>query len=182
MHVTKPYNNEIIVVKNFISFKECSRLLKSIETLTKLDWAKKDHAAPESLKSRTYELSSTLWEDINQRALDLTDKTLDCGEEIYLQGFNTVIKAEKEGMPAHHDGGDGLENVTKFGYVLYLNTSGVDYTGGELYYTQLDIKYVPVAGDLVIHPGTFNYEHRVNDITSGIRYVSTSFAKTVKKY
>jgi predicted 2-oxoglutarate/Fe(II)-dependent dioxygenase YbiX len=103
-------------------------------------------------------------------------------EDIFLTGFNILSRSKDIGMAVHSDGGDGLRQKTLYGLVLYLNTCDVDFWGGELYYPNLKIEYKPKAGDLVIHPGSEEYRHGVNDVTLGTRYIITSFAKTVQEY
>lgn len=60
--------------------------------------------------------------------------------------------------------------ITRYGVVVYVND---DFEGGELYYPELDLKYTPKAGDLVIHGALIN--HGVAEVTSGTRYAYASF-------
>jgi Uncharacterized iron-regulated protein len=68
----------------------------------------------------------------------------------------------------------GATQKVYYGSILYWNDN---FGGGELNYRNLGIKYKPVARDLVFHPGTIEYLHGVEDVTSGVRYTSTMFVK-----
>ena len=57
---------------------------------------------------------------------------------------------------------------------LYYNE---DFEGGELYFSQYDITFKPKAGMLIYFPAGANYQHRVNYVTSGTRYATTTFWK-----
>jgi len=57
---------------------------------------------------------------------------------------------------------------------LYYNE---DFEGGELYFSQYDLTFKPKAGMLIYFPAGANYQHRVNYITSGTRYATTTFWK-----
>lgn len=73
-----------------------------------------------------------------------------------------------ESMPSHKDFGTyGKDNIA-YGVTMYLND---DFSGGELYYSNLDIKIKPKRGSLIIHKST--YEHEVLPVTDGKRYSMT---------
>lgn len=57
---------------------------------------------------------------------------------------------------------------------LYYNE---DFEGGELYFSQYDLTFKPKAGMLIYFPAGANYQHRVNYVTSGTRYATTTFWK-----
>jgi len=69
---------------------------------------------------------------------------------------------------------DSYEDDTKqvLSIVLYLND---DYTGGELYFKNQDIKIKPEAGSLIAFPSTDPYFHESLTVTSGIKYISPGF-------
>jgi predicted 2-oxoglutarate/Fe(II)-dependent dioxygenase YbiX len=58
--------------------------------------------------------------------------------------------------------------------VLYLND---EYSGGEIYYPNLDIEIKAPAGSLVIHPSDILHTHGVRKVLGGSRFTMTMFAK-----
>ena len=68
------------------------------------------------------------------------------------------------GLKAHRDNHKGAENIDLSG-VIYLNDN---FTGGELYFPELDHSYTPKSGSLVIFPSP--YIHQINKVISGYRY------------
>ena len=77
---------------------------------------------------------------------------------------------EQEHMPLHKDLGPDMTDPIRFGIVLYLND---DFSGGELYYKDIDLKIKPKRGSLMIHKSTL--EHKVLTVQEGKRYFMTSF-------
>ena len=184
--ITRPYNNDIVVIPNFIDEKFISNVITLANSLPESDWSLLDEHSNENFKNKNYSLGGyedNLRESASAKALDIVSSLWGIEQEdIFLTGFNILSRSKDLGMAVHSDGGDGLRQKTLYGLVLYLNTCDVDFWGGELYYPNLKIEYKPKAGDLVIHPGSEEYRHGVNDVTLGTRYIITSFAKTVQEY
>jgi predicted 2-oxoglutarate/Fe(II)-dependent dioxygenase YbiX len=61
--------------------------------------------------------------------------------------------------------------------LIHLND---DYSGGELYFPEYDIKFKPKAGNLVIFPSNRYYLHGVAKIESKPRYTSGQFWSPTK--
>jgi hypothetical protein len=59
--------------------------------------------------------------------------------------------------------------------LLYLNTQGEDFQGGELYFPLQDISYKPEAGTLILFQGNESYPHGVRKVTKGTRKNITFF-------
>lgn len=59
-----------------------------------------------------------------------------------------------------------------YGLVFYIGATE-DYTGGDLYFTELDITVPMVPNRLLIVPS--NLRHRVNPVESGLRVSTTTF-------
>lgn len=53
--------------------------------------------------------------------------------------------------------------------LIYLNTCGVDYTGGEIHFPKQDVTISPKAGMVVFFDGSLDYPHEVREVTSGYR-------------
>lgn len=186
MHqITRPYNNDIIVIPNFINEDYLFDIIAMANSLSEDNWAELNEHSNENFKNKNYSLSNysdNFRQLASTKALEIIESIWGIEEEIFLTGFNIISRSRDLGMAVHSDGGDGLSQKTLYGLVLYLNTCDVDFVGGELYYPNLEIEYKPMAGDLVIHPGSDEYSHGVRNVTSGVRYIITSFAKTVKEY
>jgi len=193
MIIEKPFDNEVIVVKNFISEEELEMLLKIAKNATKEDWSKLDSASRARAAKARLEgrmavehlgKSYDVYSIIPQKCNEITDRayTLMKNEGLLddtdnITGFRVITRIFSHGIPEHKDGSDKAPGQTPFGLVLYLNSHDVDFTGGELAYTKLGDRYQPRAGDLVIHPGTEKYSHKVEDVSSGVRYMLTSFIR-----
>lgn len=53
--------------------------------------------------------------------------------------------------------------------LVYLNTCGVDYTGGEIVFPDQDLTISPKAGMIVFFEGSLEFPHEVVEVTSGYR-------------
>jgi hypothetical protein len=53
--------------------------------------------------------------------------------------------------------------------ILYLNTNGVDFEGGEIYFPKQELTYSPVAGDFIHFKTDVDHPHQVLEVTSGDR-------------
>jgi len=86
---------------------------------------------------------------------------------VYYEAFN-FVKYDGPGQQfkIHADHGPAYNCTVSA--VIYLND---DYEGGELYFPRLDkLTYKPKAGDIVICPSNYIYEHASNDIIKGTKY------------
>lgn len=63
--------------------------------------------------------------------------------------------------------------------VIYLND---DYEGGELYFPDHNLSIKPEAGDWITWPGNRWYQHGVSEITSGVRYTLSVWARFEEAY
>jgi hypothetical protein len=74
-------------------------------------------------------------------------------------------------MNAHVDNYNASTELRKKKFIsatLYLNDN---FTGGELYYSRLNIDYTPKRGSLVVHPGFEEiYRHGVREVGTSDRY------------
>lgn len=67
--------------------------------------------------------------------------------------------------------------LTEGAMVFYIND---DYEGGELFFPDIDLEIKPKAGQLIAWPSGPLFEHGVKIISSGDRYVVSSFLTTPK--
>lgn len=84
----------------------------------------------------------------------------------YYEAFN-FVKYEGAGthFKIHADHGPGY--VSTISVVAYLND---DYEGGEIYFPRFNLTIKPEAGDIIIFPSTYIYEHASQDMISGTKY------------
>lgn len=84
----------------------------------------------------------------------------------FFESFN-FVKYEGAGthFKIHADHGPGYVSTTSV--VAYLND---DYEGGEIYFPRFNLTIKPEAGDIVVFPSTYIYEHASQDMISGTKY------------
>ena len=187
MRVTNPYDNEITVVNNFVTEEEIEMALRYFNKFFNKGQSKESYQAnsdtADFFQLSTAELiSDEEYEILKPQVRELFNQLQTRAEEFFpgeyeftpLYNFSRLMG---KGISQHADDlQDGATQKVFFGSILYWNG---DFEGGELNYTNLGIKYKPVAGDFVFHPGTVEYTHGVEDVTSGIRYTSTMFIKGI---
>jgi hypothetical protein len=84
----------------------------------------------------------------------------------FYEAFN-FVKYEGAGTHFKVHADHGPAYVTTISIVAYVNE---DYEGGELYFPRFDLTIKPKAGDVVIFPSTYIYEHASNDMIQGTKY------------
>jgi hypothetical protein len=72
------------------------------------------------------------------------------------------------------DGNTALEDL-EFSALVYLNTSGIDYDGGSIYFPNQELDLMPKAGQLIFFRGDIDHPHGVSMVTSGNRYTLVLF-------
>ena len=196
---TKTINLEygIQLYKNAISKENCQNIINLLESevdkkLPKLNWnsahvngpaeyglegAAIDHARKAyDIKFKKEELGVYYPKtDGLIKAYELTDfglsKCVKHYENIwnigiaYKEAFNFVKYFPGEYFKVHTDHGPFY--TCTLSAVIYLND---DYEGGELDFTRHDITLKPDAGDIVLFPSNFVYEHSSLNVTSGTKY------------
>jgi len=83
----------------------------------------------------------------------------------YEEATNFVRYAEGQHFAVHAD--HGFSYVATVSAIGYLND---DYEGGEYMLPYQDIKFLPEAGDVILHPSTFIYAHASLAVTKGTKY------------
>ena len=183
MKITRPYNNEIVVVENFIDEEELKYLVSITEGISEDDWAMENENSAANWANRVYSLANhekfdpAFFETLQERATQVVRDAYGL-EDFFLTTMRMLSRAQSgEGMAMHHDQAPGDSPLSLYGLILYLNTSGKEFDGGETYYRDWPSVYSPVAGNLIMHPGDNDYSHAVRDVTGGTRYSMTAFAK-----
>jgi predicted 2-oxoglutarate/Fe(II)-dependent dioxygenase YbiX len=82
------------------------------------------------------------------------------------EAFN-FVKYEGAGTHFKIHADHGPTYVTTVSIVVYLND---DYEGGEIWFPRFDLTHKPKAGDIVVFPSTYIYEHASQDMVSGTKY------------
>jgi hypothetical protein len=108
--------------------------------------------------------------DIHSRAT----KIFDIVGGLEVTSFTTVQRMyEGVELKSHYD--QYSDKLVEYAAVLYLND---EYTAGELFFPKIGLTLRPEVGDLIIFPGTKEYEHGVHPVGAGpIRYVIPTFVK-----
>lgn len=170
-------DKNIFILKNFISQEEADVLLNIALNSSSSDWEQYDyipHGEDHEWENRILMLdpSNDTVNKIFTRIQDIINKIIGTNKYEYT-GFNSIYRAQQgDFMKTHAD--IGLGPKFKYGIVLYLNGN---YTGGEIYYPNLNIVVKPEALSLVLHPANEIYRHGVREVTLGTRYSMTSFIK-----
>jgi hypothetical protein len=109
--------------------------------------------------------------DIHKQVEDRLDLCLRHYESLwhlsmqYKEAFNFVKYNPGKYFKVHSD--DGPYYTCTISSVVYLND---DYEGGEISYPRHDLIIKPEAGDILINPSTFVYEHSSLEVKSGQKY------------
>lgn len=83
------------------------------------------------------------------------------------ESFN-FVKYDGPGTHFKIHADHGPTYVCTISVVVYLND---DYEGGEIHFPRFDkLTIKPKAGDIVVFPSTFIYEHASQDMISGVKY------------
>lgn len=88
-----------------------------------------------------------------------------CPTDVYMDW--QVMKYEEGHYIGDHTD-DTPSTSRKFALTYYLNE---DYEGGDLYFKYFDVRYKAKTNDIIIFPANYVYIHRVDPVTSGVRYV-----------
>lgn len=182
MEITRPYDNDIIVIKDFLAHSESNLLSFFVQHADDEEWSKANWEVSEHLHNKTINFTKseargvenirTLCRAIDEKAGRVLREAGILDDSSKILGFNQVIRISDHGMDEHSDASEDSENPILYGLICYFSN---EFTGGELEYTNLGIKHAPEKNELVIHPATDKYKHKVNDVTSGTRYAMTTF-------
>jgi hypothetical protein len=82
------------------------------------------------------------------------------------EAFN-FVKYEGAGTHFKVHADHGPTYVCTVSVVVYLND---DYEGGEIVFPRFNLTHKPQAGDIIVFPSTYVYEHSSEDIVSGTKY------------
>jgi hypothetical protein len=183
MNITKPYNNDIFIVEDFLTEQEVI-ILENLIKKSKKEYIN-DSITNDYFKGKLIKFNSdqSLGDEVTSINAKIYQRAISCIEGITNNKYeythiDSIIKTGGSGMPPHSDDSPLVEDLTTdYGVVIYLNEN---YTGGEIYYPNLNIEFKPKRKSLIIHPGNVEYSHGVKDVINGERYCITFFAFTRK--
>ena len=194
--------DDVTLVKNFLSKEELDTLFEIMKDLSQDDWEKEyldqlpafcmekfGRSDVENLVAEgKFEITQN-WKDKNyninhheivrtmhKRLSDLVNLVDD---KLELAGLSTIQRMQ-EGveLKAHTD--QHTDPSIRYATIIYLNDN---YEGGELFFSNKDLELKPKPGDLVIFPGTDEFNHGVRHVQPGpIRYVIVGFVKEKNFY
>jgi hypothetical protein len=99
--------------------------------------------------------------------------------ELHLSGLATIQRMQPGvQLTSHTD--QHTDPSIKYATIIYIND---EYSGGELFFPNLNIEIKPKPGTLLVFPGNEQYEHGVKVVGEGpIRYVLVGFIKEKDHY
>lgn len=171
MRITHPFpDTDIILLKEFSTKEEAQLVYDYLASMYYAATEKDDSLKRLDLKEEFNTLMNSLHDKYVRTATELLDFPV---EPKFSTLHNYVYWKPGQRMLPHYDnlGGDHSAPVM-YGCVFYIND---DFEGGELWYPNQGVEYVPEAGDLIIHPGSREYSHGVREIESGLRISAGSF-------
>jgi Rps23 Pro-64 3,4-dihydroxylase Tpa1-like proline 4-hydroxylase len=154
-------DNNLLIIKNFLSKDICNDLIMNVELIKKQPNLK--------FWDQIMYSNSTIAKKIN----DFIPKIKEIIKDKY--GIDVAEKRDPHiakwspGMHLDTHVDDLSLNTSKnhISTVIYLNN---EYTGGEIFFPKQNKRISPDPGDLIIFPGNYNYPHEVVEILSGNRY------------
>lgn len=152
--------DDIKSIKNFIDPIDAKKIIVLIDKL------KIDNKLDNDRGDNTYRLYNSDNSVVREFVKKYSDKFID-GKQIYVSEQLIALYEKDAYMNVHVDVYDESEVVST---VIYLND---DYTGGELFFPEIDGGYLykPEKYELVHFPTP--YPHGVKPVKSGKRYIIT---------
>jgi hypothetical protein len=184
MNIHRPFNNEIIVIDDFISDDEVKNIMDLADSDPKLwdgsndgsglkEWyGNQLRITSDNIKEK-YNFYRNLLDNIQNRSKDIFSQEYKIVDFQYLP-INSISRRIGPGLGVHtdeihpkHPQYNPNEKIITHGFVVYIND---DYSGGEIFYPQKNLSIKPKAKSLVMHPGNKEYEHGVNEVFDTVRY------------
>lgn len=166
----------VVIIENFIPLEDCKIVVDSIDD--SINWISNTMSGiPDKVSSNFYEKKEA--HNILKFAMDRLQNEIEMhfGRPLE-EGFPGIrMWSPGEYQPLHADGEDpeGHPNeayIVDYGSVIYLND---DYEGGEIYFPDQGIDFIPKAGTVVFFPSNNMFIHGVREITKGYRYTCPQF-------
>jgi Rps23 Pro-64 3,4-dihydroxylase Tpa1-like proline 4-hydroxylase len=151
---------EIKSLKNHVEPHDAQLVIELMDDLKSKGQLKNERG------DKTYRLYNSDNEILSAFVKKYSDKFIE-GKNLYMSEYLVALYEEKAFMRVHRDVESDREVIST---VLYLND---EYTGGELSFPEVDggYSYTPEKYELVYFPTP--YQHGVNPVKSGKRYIIT---------
>jgi hypothetical protein len=156
--------NKVTYIENFLSQEECDVFIQEANKAKESDW--QFTGLYNILKSSNHKTVK----DIKNK-LDLI-----FDNKFHIQRPQVIHKTDIFSKWQYHSDDEGGKDI-KYGIVIYLNNN---FKGGETSYKKINFNIIPKAGSIIIHPANDKFQHTVTEVTDGIRYTLTSFAREQK--
>lgn len=167
-------HDQIWVVPNFIEAESLNTLYSSIKSKEADEWFRDGSPKESFWYGRS--LHKTALDEGSQRVIISVENNLASSFSEYerIHEIQSILRTINDGrhLGYHQDNSAPGDENNRFGIVVYINDN---YEGGEIHYKNLNIQYKPSQGDLVVHYA--GLEHGVTEVSSGERYILTSFVK-----
>lgn len=175
-------DKNIKIYNNFITDYECEFLLQFAKNADESNWLEIKEKVDEN--SKLYDLylqyksdwdkttlmieQNNIIDSIKNRCQMIIDENLIVTSDIYR--IKRVLPGRS--ISPHFD--NALDPLIRFGFVIYLNDG---FSGGQIYYPNIDKEYHPQAKSMIIHPSDEKYIHGVKEVEGHTRYCLAFFAK-----
>jgi hypothetical protein len=185
----------VFVVHNFMKLTELMTLEVQFATMSEEDWKRQYTESlyafiQEQYGVTTFEEAQALghrididseWVDKNamiqdpalmQTLNERLGRIFDGLPDLELRGVGS-IQRQYEGVRLNYHIDSESNPRVRYACVIYVNG---DFEGGELHFPDLDLKFKPAAGDLIVFPSADGYLHGVLPVEAGpTRYALPAF-------
>lgn len=170
MKITRPFNNEIIVVEDLATPEEADLLEEYALAFFQSKVHKDESLARLDLEEEAIRIN----QELEKRAHHVITTEFVMPSEPEFSTFkNYVLWKEGGKMEPHWDNVRWEHHQPiMFGSVYYVTE---DFDGGETYYPNKGVQFKPKKGALIAHPGTKEYMHGINAVDNGWRITISLF-------
>jgi hypothetical protein len=198
----KEITPELIFIENFLSKEQLDTFSSIIDSTLQEDWEIEYYANLKNfcmekfgrndvdnlVAEGKFEITQN-WKDKNFNILNhevyfpiynnLNSMVVNSDPELHLSGLATIQRMQPGvQLTSHTD--QHTDPSIKYATIIYIND---EYSGGELFFPNLNIEIKPKPGTLLVFPGNEQYEHGVKVVGEGpIRYVLVGFIKEKDHY
>ena len=199
---TQEIYDKVLLIEDFISKEEIEELLDIIKSIKEEDWyieyksnlklfcmEKFGRDDVENLVAEgKFEVTKN-WEDknyninnyeIQKNIFNRINPLIRSANSIYLLSGMVTLQRMQEGVELKSHTDQHTDPSIQYATILYIND---DYTDGEIFFKNINLKLKPKPGSMLVFPGTPEYEHGVVPVGPGpIRYVLVGFVKIIDFY